>query len=134
MSGIKISKRGLELTDLSETGRAIHDRERMNAEINENMRPYLDGYRKYLEQYKYKEGQNLKKYASESVNSYFLVVRRYFLKCDTIQDVAIKCKGIESEYGMTKDGGAIPTEHHNELQSSRRFLEYYERKSIPELA
>ena len=134
LSGIKISKRGLELTDLSETGRAIHDRERMNAEINENMRPYLDGYRKYLEQYKYKEGQNLKKYASESVNSYFLVVRRYFLKCDTIQDVAIKCKGIESEYGMTKDGGAIPTEHHNELQSSRRFLEYYERKSIPELA
>ena len=134
LSGIKISKRGLELTDLSETGRAIHDRERMNAYINENMRPYLDGYRKYLEQYKYKEGQNLKKYASESVNSYFLVVRRYFLKCDTIQDVAIKCKGIESEYGTTKDGGAIPTEHHNELQSSRRFLEYYERKSIPELA
>ena len=121
--GIKISKRGIEVTGLSETGKASHDREQMNAEINESMRPYLDGYREYLEQFQF--GEPLRNYAPDSVQSYFQVVRKYFRECDTIQDVAIKCKGIVSEYGKTSDGAAIPTEHHNALQSSKRFLEYY---------
>ena len=78
-----------------------------------------------IEQFQF--GKSLRNYAPDSVQSYFQVVRKYFRECDTIQDVAIKCKGIvsEKEYGTTSDGAAIPTEHHNALQSSKRFLEYY---------
>ena len=123
LNGIKISKRGIEVTGLSETGKASHDREQMNAEINESMRPYLDGYREYLEQFQF--GEPLRNYAPDSVQSYFQVVRKYFRECDTIQDVAMKCKGIVSECRTTSDGAAIATEHQNELNSSRRFLEYY---------
>ena len=124
LSGVKVSKRGILLEELSATGRKKHWREQCEADVDQN--EYLIGFKEYLDSYSY--GPNHESYTESTIKQYYRDIRGWFVSHAEI-DRVIECvkEDIERLEGDTN----LDKSFVNKLNASRRFLEYYDKEVAP---
>ena len=123
LSGVKVSKRGILLEELSATGRKKHWREQCGADVDQN--EYLIGFKEYLDSFSY--GPNDESYTESTIAHYYREIRPWF-NSDAEIDRVVECVKVnverfESDRSLLRNG--------NELNAARRFLEYYEKEVAP---
>jgi len=122
LSGVKVSKRGILLEELSATGRKKHWREQCAADVDQN--EYLIGFKEYLDSYSY--GPKHESYTESTIDQYYRTIRPWFNSNAEI-DRVVECvkETIKSHEGNTSLDKSLV----NELNAARRFLEYYEKEA-----
>ena len=123
----KVSKRGIPLADMSNTGRK--ERYRQQSAVNPDENEYLKAFKVWLENHEYQPG---KKYAPDSVESYYRIIRRYFVNDADIEEIVeLVRKWVERppEGSRSEENERNPNTHHNELVSRKHFLSFWEDRS-----
>ena len=123
----KVSKRRIPLDCMSNTGRK--ERYRQQSAVNPDENEYLKAFKVWLENHEYEPG---KKYARASVESYYTIIRRYFVNDADIEEIVeLVRKWVERppEGSRSEENERNPNTHHNELVSRKHFLSFWEDRS-----
>jgi len=120
----KVSKRGIPLADISNTGRK--ERYRQQSAVNPDENEYLKAFKVWLENHEYEPG---KKYARASVESYYTIIRRYFVNDADIEDIL---EAVEDwlqlrEEASRSEPDVYADEHPNERSARRVFMKKFGR-------
>ena len=122
-----VSKRRIPLDCMSNTGRK--ERYRQQSAVNPDENEYLKAFKVWLENHEYEPG---KKYARASVESYYTIIRRYFVNDADIEEIVeLVRKWVERppEGSRSEENERNPNTHRNELTSRKHFLSFWEDRS-----
>mmetsp|Transcript_8505 Transcript_8505/g.28535 ORF Transcript_8505/g.28535 Transcript_8505/m.28535 type:complete len:310 (-) Transcript_8505:52-981(-) len=124
LSGVKVSKRGILLEELSATGRNQYRREQRAADVDQN--EYLIGFKSYLDSYSY--GPNHESYTGSTIDQYYGAIRPWFNSNAEI-DRVVEC--VKETIKSLEGNKSLDKSLVNKLNAARRFLEYYEKEVAP---
>ena len=122
----KVSKRGIPLTDISNTGRK--ERYRQQSAVDPDANEVLKAFKEWLEKHEYELG---KMYAPDSVQSYYKIIKRYFCNDADIEDIIEEVeRWLElREQASRSEPDEYSHEHGNERASRKHFLSFWEDRS-----
>jgi len=119
----KVSKRGIPLADLSNTG--LQEKRRRESAVDPDENEHLKDFKRWLENCEYEPG---KRYAPDSVTSYYRIIRRYFVNDADIEDIVRSVKQWLAANAEPSEEMSEHT-HQNELHSRKNFIRFWESAS-----
>ena len=123
LSGVKVSKRGILLEELSATGRKKHWREQCEADVDQN--EYLIGFKSYLDALRYVgEGED---YAEGTIKKFYGHIRRWFVSHAEI-DRVVEC--VKENIARLKNDENHSNANAEARRASERFLDYYDEHAL----